>query len=243
VEKSIPQNVKDLKDQICLFEQREFDHRSKHILFSLYRDEEEPGYYFWTFSSLVVEVLMNARYNIRSADELRSLFTGYWPWWKGKKIEKFPMQDLATSTFRVKSLEGPDLGEVLQLGPFNANSRIIQFASEIRNELMLNIPISETFPAIDGVLVIPDARQVIYAQTVATVAHPIKFSLLKNVYNNLTQQNEFQGYQHILLFIVSNDTFDSFRFQPYKSADGKQDRTSRIDIEVKQYVGKVDSNI
>jgi hypothetical protein len=188
---------------------------------------------------------MKARYNIESADEIRSLLqtpAANLQSWRGKEIEKFLLQDLAIATFRIKSLEGSDLGEVEPLGPFIANSRIIHAASEIRNELMLNIPLSKTFPAIDGVLVVPNARLVIYAQSTVSAAHPIKFSLLKNVYNNLSQRDEFQGYIHILLFIVSNDIFDSFRFQPYKNADGKQDRTARIDIEVKQYVGKVDSN-
>jgi hypothetical protein len=244
VEKDIPHNVNELKDQVRLFEQQVFDDRMKHIVFSLYRDDEDPSHSFLTFSSLVVQAIMNARYNIKSADEIRSLLQTPAPnlqSWRGKEIEKFLLQDLATSTFRIKSLEGSDLGEVGQLGPFIAKSRIIHAASEIRNEMMLNIPLSKTFPAIDGVLVVPTDRLIIYAQSTVTVAHPIKFSLLKNVYNNLMQQNEFQGYRHILLFIVSNDIFDNFRFQPYKNADGKQDRTTRIDIKLKQYVGKSDS--
>jgi DNA integrity scanning protein DisA with diadenylate cyclase activity len=49
----------------------------------------------------------------------------------------------------------------MQIGPFMANSRIIHAASEIGNELMLNIPLSKTFPAIDGVLVVPTDRLVI----------------------------------------------------------------------------------
>ncbi len=93
-----------------------------------------------------------------------------------------------------------------------ANSRIIHAASEIRNELMLNIPLSKTFPAIDGVLVVPTDRLVIYVQSTVSAVHPIKFSLLKNVYNDLMQQNEFQGYSHILLFIVSNDILTAFVF-------------------------------
>ena len=104
---------------------------------------------------------------------------------------------------------------------------MIQAASEIENDLLLNIPLSKTFPAIDGVLVVPHAGLVIYAQATVSAKHPIQFSLLKNVYNNLMQRNGFQGYRHILLFIVSNDIFDSFGFQPYKNADGKPDRTAR----------------
>jgi hypothetical protein len=217
----------------------------KHILFHFYRDEKAPSYAYLAYLSLAVEALISARYEIGSADEIRSLLLTLAPnlqSWRGKEIEKFLLQDLASATFRIKSLVGSDLGEVGQLGPFIAKSRIIHAASEIRNELMLNIPLSKNFPAIDGVLVAPNARLVIYAQSTVSVAHPIKFSLLKNVYNNLMQQIDFRGYKHILLFIVSNDIFDNFRFQPYKNADGKRDRTTRIDIKVKQYVEKADSN-
>jgi hypothetical protein len=188
---------------------------------------------------------MKARYDIGAADEIRMLLqtpAANLQSWRGKEIEKFLLQDLATATFRVRPLEGPDIGQAMQIGPFMANARIIHAASEIGNELMLNIPLSETFPAIDGVLVVPTDRLVIYVQSTFSTAHPIKFSLLNNVYNDLMQRNEFQGYSHILLFIVSNGIFDCVRFQPYKIADGKQDRTARIDIELKQFVGKVDSN-
>lgn len=183
--KDIPHNVNELKDQVRLFEQDVFDDRMKHIMFNLYRDDEDPSLSYLTYSSLVVEVIMNARYNIGSADEIRPLLqtpAANLQSWRGKEIEKFLLQDLATATFRIKSLEGSDVGHVQSLGPFYANSRIIQAASEIGNELMLNIPLSKTFPAIDGVLVVPNARLVIYAQSTVSAAHPIKSSLLKNVY-------------------------------------------------------------
>jgi hypothetical protein len=246
VEGDIPHDLRGLEDQVQLYQQNVFDDRMKHIVFNIYRDEEDPARSYLWFSSLVVEVIMNARYKIRSADAIRSLLktpAANLQSWRGKEIEKFQLQDLATAILRVKPLEGPDLGEVQQLGPFLANSRMVDAASEIRNELMLNIPLSKTFPAIDGVLVVPTDRLIIYAQSTVSAAHPIKYSLLKNVHNNFTQQNEFQGYRHILLFIVSNDIFDSFHFQPYKNADGKQDRTATIDIELKQYVGIVGSKL
>jgi DNA replication protein DnaC len=246
VENAVPHNVDDLRDQVKLFGEKVYDNRMKHILFHFYRDEKAPSFAYLAYSSLAVEAMISARYKIGSADEIRSFLQTPAPnlqSWRGKEIEKFLLQDLASATFRIKSLEGSDLGEVGQLGPFIAKSRIIHAASEIQNELMLNIPLSKNFPAIDGVLVAPNDRLVIYAQSTVSVAHPIKFYLLKNVYKKLMQQKEFQGYKHILLFIVSNDIFDNFHFQPYKNADGKQDRRTRIDIKMKQYVGKVDSKL
>jgi len=90
---------------------------------------------------------------------------------------KFPPQNLATAIFCVKLLKGPDFGNIEQVGPFNANSRIIHAASEIENDLMLNIPVSKNFPAIDGVLVVPNACLVIYAQSAVSAVHPIQFHL------------------------------------------------------------------
>jgi len=246
VEYDIPHDINELRDQVLLFNQHTFNDQVMHTVFSLYRRDDTSSLSYWTYSSLVIEVIMNARFNIGSAIEILSLlqFPASLVLKRHREIQKFPPQDLATAIFCVKSLEGPDLGHIEQLGPFHANSRIIYTASEIGNEMMLNIPVSKTFPAIDGMLVDPNAHIVIYAQSAVSAAHPIKFHLLKNVYNNLTQRNEFQGYQHMLLFIVSkDDIFDSFHFQPYKDADGKQDCTATIDIKVKQYVGKVDSNV
>jgi hypothetical protein len=245
VEMDLPLNANEMKDQVRLFELNVFDDRMKHIVFSLYRSTTGPSRSFLTYSSLIVEVMMKARYAIGTPDEIRMLLqipATNSQSWRGRDIEKFLLQDVATAAFRIKSLEGPDEGEAKLVGPFMASSRIIHAASEIGNQLMFNIPLSKTFPAIDGVLVVPAGRLVIYIQSTVSTAHPIKFSLLKNVYDNLTQRHEFKGYRHILLFIVSNDIFDSFRFQPYKNADGKEDCTVRIDIELKQYVGKVGSS-
>jgi hypothetical protein len=159
--------------------------------------------------------------------------------WRGKEIEKFMLGDLVTSKLSIRSLEGPDLGLVQQFGPFHANTRVIEAVSEIKNELSFHIPLSKVFPAIDGVLVVPSDRLVIYVQVTVSTAHPINYSRLKNIYKYLSRQNEFHGYRHILLFLVSNDIFDIFRAQTYKNADGKVDRKAKLDIEVKQYVGRL----
>ncbi len=246
VENNIPRTVKELEDQVLYFQRHVFNDRVKHTVFHLYRKAASPSTRHFTYSSLVVEIIMNARFNIRSANEIYSVLQlpADWLMLRPKEIGKFSPKDLATAIFCVKSLEGPDLGHVEQLGPFHANSRIIHAASEIENELMMNIPVSRTFPAIDGVLVVPNDRLVIYAQSAVSAVHPIQFHLLKNVYTSLMQRNEFQGYRHMLLFVVSeNDIFDSFCFQPYQDADGKQDDTASIDMKVKQFVGRVDSNI
>jgi hypothetical protein len=240
VNKDIPHDFNALKLQVRLFEQNTFHHNMKHIVFSIYRDEARPSLFCLTYSSLVVEATMEIRYKTESADKIRSLLqtpAANLQSWRGKEIEKFLLQDLATATFRVKSLEGPNFGNVTRLGPFKAKSKIIHTASEIENELMLYIPLSKTFPAIDGVLVVPSNSLVIYAQSTVSAAHPIKYSRLKEVYSNLMEQGRFQDYKHILLFVVSADIFDGFSFQPYKNFDGKQDRDKKIDIQIEQYVG------
>lgn len=183
---------------------------------------------------------MNVRFSIESANEIRSLLQTPAPnlqAWRGKELEKFLLQDLATSTFEMRVLEGDNIGTITQYGPFNATAKIIEASSEIQNELALNIPLSKVFPAIDAVLVVPD-RCIIYAQATVSTAHPIKYQRLKDVYQHLTQRQEFQGYEHMLLFIVSKGIYDSFTVQPYKNANGKN-HTTPIDINLTQYVGKI----
>jgi len=105
---------------------------------------------------------------------------------------------------------------------------------------MLHIPRSETFEAIDCVLVIPDEHLVIYVQVTVSAMHPIKYKYLEIIYNTLMRQPEFQDFTHILLFMVPIDIFDNFNLQPYKNTDGKQERKAIIDIDVTQYVGTID---
>jgi len=247
VNRGIPQSLDQLKDQVQLFEQKVFDDRMQHIAFSIYRDEDEPSLSYLTYSSSFVKGMMNARFNIGSAIEIRTLLHTPEPnlkSWRGKVIEKFLLEDLATATFRVKLIEehDPDCGCIEKLGPFNADSRRFSSASIIGNELMLNIPVSKTFPAIDGVLVVPDEHLVIYAHSTVSHEHPIKLKLLKDIYNTLRQQSEFGGYSHMFLFIVPGDIYDSFTVQHYKNSNGK-DGEAKLGIDVKQYVGTVDSNI
>ncbi|GMF46378.1 unnamed protein product [Phytophthora lilii] len=194
-------------------------------MFSLYRDENDPSVCYLAYSSLAVEAIMNARYEVSSADEICALLQTPAPnlqSWRGKEIEKFLVQELATSKFCMRALEGGGVGTVTRHGPLNAASVVIQASSEIQNELVLYIPLSKTFPAIDGVLVVPQDGRIIYTQSTVATAHPLKYQQLKNVYQDLTQRQEFQGYTHILLFIVSNEIYDGFTVQSYKNADGSE---------------------
>jgi len=137
---------------------------------------------------------------------------------------------IATASIHVKSLEETDSGRVAleKLGPYNANSVEIGSATQIWNELMLHIPRSEIFAAIDCVLVIPDERLVFYVQVTVSAMHLINYIYLENIYNTLIRQPEFQDYTHMLLFMVPIDAFDKFKLQP-------------IDIDVTQYVGTIDT--
>jgi len=203
-----------------------FHEGMKHLAFSIYRNVKVPSLSCLTYSSLVAEAIVNSRFTIGSANEIRLLLKTPEPTlqsWRGKQIEKFLLQDLATATFSVKSLEEPNRGNIQNFGPFNAKSKMIEAASDTGNELMLHIPLSKTFPAIDGVLVVPDKRCVIYAQSTVSLAQPIKLKRLEDVYNTLMQREEFRNYKHMLLFIVPNDIWGNFTFQRYKTADGEKD--------------------
>ncbi|POM71106.1 Hypothetical protein PHPALM_12371 [Phytophthora palmivora] len=102
VKEEIPHNLDELKNQVRLFQQKVFDDRMKHIVFHLYRNENAPSRAYLAYSSLVVEAIMNARYQVGSTDEIRALLQTPAPnlqSWRGKEIEKFPLQELATSKF------------------------------------------------------------------------------------------------------------------------------------------------
>ncbi|KAL8014387.1 hypothetical protein Plhal710r2_c034g0122991 [Plasmopara halstedii] len=238
VKSDIPSDINELKNQVRQFEQKSFDGNMKHNVFNFYRDENAPSRSYLTFSSSVVEAIMRVRYQVQSADEIRGLLQTpalNLQSWRGKEIEKFLVQDLATSKFCMRALEGSSVGIVTRHGPLNAASEIIQASSEIQNKLVLYIPLSKTFPSLDGVLVVPQDGRIIYVQATVALDHPIKYQQLKNVYQDLMQRLEFLGFTHIFFFIVTNEIYDSFTVQSYKNKDGK----NRSDIDVTQYVGKI----
>jgi len=100
VKRDIPHNVDVLENQVEYFQQHVFNDQSKHTVFSLYQeDDNTSSLSYWTYSSLVVEVIMNAHFNIGSANEILSLlqFPAVQLQWRPKEIKKFPPQDLATA--------------------------------------------------------------------------------------------------------------------------------------------------
>ncbi|KAL8002397.1 hypothetical protein Plhal703r1_c15g0072091 [Plasmopara halstedii] len=241
VKSDIPSNINELRNQVRHFEQKSFDGNMKHNVFNFYRDENAPSRSYLTYSSSAVEAIMRVRYQVQSADEIRGLLQTpalNLQSWRGKEIEKFLLQDLATSKFCMRALEGSSVGIVTRHGPLNAASEIIQASSEIQNKLVLYIPLSKTFPSLDGVLVVPQDGRIIYVQATVALDHPIKYQQLKNVYQDLMQRLEFLGFTHIFLFIVTNEIYDSFTVQSYKNKDGKN-RKMNVDIDVTQYVGKI----
>ncbi|EGZ30300.1 hypothetical protein PHYSODRAFT_295143 [Phytophthora sojae] len=57
----IPRDIDDLKRMIHLFRQGDFDERTRHNLFSICRDDDDPSRSYWVYSSLAVEARICAR--------------------------------------------------------------------------------------------------------------------------------------------------------------------------------------
>lgn len=109
----------------------------KHSVFHIYRNENAPSRSYLTYSSLAVETMMNSRYQVGCADTIRSLLQTPAPnlqSWRGNEIEKFLLQELATSEFCMKALEGKNAGSVTTHGPFNAACEMIQAPSEMQEK-------------------------------------------------------------------------------------------------------------
>ena len=138
-------------------------------------------------------------------------------------MEKYLLEDLASRNFTIKWLEGPQLGTEKKFGQLNATITIIkEMDSVIEDKLNLYIPSSSTFPAIDGVLVIPEAQFIVYVQATVSESHPIKLRYLKEKsYDKLMEKPVFQNYTHILLFIVPDNNYNNFLMQKYYNVNGK----------------------
>ncbi|KAE9013770.1 hypothetical protein PR001_g15321 [Phytophthora rubi] len=114
----------------------------------------------------------------------------------------------------------------------------------MKNELVLYLPLLKTFPAIDAVLVLPREEtenhegRIVYVQATVAEPVPIQYQRLKDLYRGLASRNEFAGYTHMLLFMVSDDIYDRFTFQPYKDGDTITHEKEN-DFMVTQYVGKI----
>jgi len=70
VEKDIPCNVNVLEYMVLYFQQCVFNDWVKHTVFHLYHKYASLSLCYWTYSSLVIKVIMNARFNIGSANEI-----------------------------------------------------------------------------------------------------------------------------------------------------------------------------
>jgi hypothetical protein len=241
LEKAIPIDGNELECEVRNCCADVFSETMKHIAYSIYRDELLPSSYCLIYSSVASETIMSARFITNTADTIRNLLqtpAANLQSWRGRDIEKFLLQDIATEMFRVKSLEGTNVGTIENYGPFNALSYSIYGASDIQKELFLNIPLSKNFPSVDGVLVVPKDSLIIYIQCTVSKRHPVQYTALKNLYNNLIKRNDFQGYKHMLLFVVSDDVFDDFCFQPYKNIVAINDRKQKIGIDIEQFVAR-----
>jgi hypothetical protein len=100
--------------------------------------------------------------------------------WRGTMMEQSMLQDIATKSFSMRALTSPGR-EVLDFAPLSAPSTIIESESEMTNELNLFLPLSKTFPSIDGLLVIPEKRIMIYIQTTVSLHHPIKYKYIESL--------------------------------------------------------------
>jgi hypothetical protein len=236
VDAAVPRSVDELKYEILVFQQRGFNDHTKHIVYHMHRDERWPSFSYLTYASLAVEALFSARLKIRAANEIQKLLqipAQFFQSWRGREMDKFLLQDLATCKFRMRSLKGRNAGNIKHFGPLNARTEVVRVSSDISNNLALYLPLSKHFPAVD-VLVVPMTLHIIYVQSTASTAHPIQYQRFKKLYEDLAGRGEFQGYTHILLFLVSNDMYGQFTAQPYQNEDGTKRK-----IKVKQYVGKI----
>ena len=219
----------------------------KHIIYNIYRETSSPSIFYVTYSSLVVEFTISNQYEIETAKDIQEILkipTSSLQSWRGQQIEKFLLRDLANGTVCCKYLENHCVqqnhenisSKIAQMGPLNAPSKIIQAESEIKNELFMFIPLSKTFPAIDAVLVVPNERMIFYVQVTVALQHSIKWQFLKNLYEKLNNRREFVEFDHMLLFVVTDDIFDDFTLQPFVNPGKKKLRNNEG---LPQYVAKI----
>lgn len=243
VEKSIPIDFDDLKVMIKNIERTTFEPSMLHTGLSFYRtSDDEPSQHVLYYSSSIAEAIVSSRFGIQSCMEIRRLLQTPAPnlqGWRGNMLESMLLQDIATKAFQIRSLQ--DDGTPLQsYEALNALSFIIQKATQIENTKMLFVPVAKNFPAVDGVIVIPINKEILYVQVTVSEARPIKYNRMKELYEELIKI--CPGYCHKLVFLVSDDIFDSFKDQNFVNIDGKK-RRLKIDIPLKTYVGMIGNNV
>lgn len=108
----IPRGLHKIKKYAQAFLTGASDDQIRHLVFSFCRKcDERPGLYFLKYSSLAVESIIEARFNAAEVKAVRSFLdtsSVNLQSWRGREIEDFLLQDLATFTICVKSLEGSD---------------------------------------------------------------------------------------------------------------------------------------
>ncbi|KAF1772695.1 hypothetical protein GQ600_7515 [Phytophthora cactorum] len=181
VHDDIPHTTDDLKDQVLLFTRNVFDDRMRHTVFHLRRDEQDPTCSYLTYASLVVVAIASCRYNIQSADEIRTIIE--FAVVARPRTRKVSAARPCHQKVLYEVTRRERCRAVTQHGPFDAKSEIIHVLPKINAELMLYIPLSKTFAAIDGVLVVPQERCIIYAQSAVSTAHPLSTSIWKKSIN------------------------------------------------------------
>jgi hypothetical protein len=237
---AIPNDTKALKSCINKVMNNALDDDMKHVLFSHIRSGDYADQSFISFSSLTIEAKMLAKYNTQNVEDIRNLLmtsNKNLQTWRAKMMEQFLLQEITTEPFCIRSLDGNRTEQ--EFGPLLAFTCTIQSEMEITNELKLYIPISKTFPAIDAVLVIPESRYIFYIQVIVSNYQSIKFEQLHKIYTNLNAKcQEFQQFEHRLLFLVPADVIMTFKSQPFHGIDGKVLKTGN-DMKIKQYLGTI----
>jgi hypothetical protein len=221
-----------------------------HLPYNLWRKEDTTATSTETFSleysSRISEVLISTRFQIQSREELlrilktpdKDLQT-----WRGHQLESMMLLDLSLGKHKYtsRSLEPAQTDDFVfpminsEWGAIRSAS--IQEVSEIQVGMgkCMYLPISITFPAIDGLIILdePGPGIILYIQCTVSLKHPIFYQKLKNMYQKL--HDLFPGHKHAFVFCVPKDCFDDFQVQSFRNENGKL-RTTPRDIPIRQYV-------
>ncbi|GLE07722.1 hypothetical protein PINS_up018353 [Pythium insidiosum] len=212
----------------------------EHILFHMWRSVSQHSVYT-SFASLRIQTMMYTRFQMTRVQEIRSLLmtpNADMQAWRGRVIEDHLLEGITTSKFEVRPLEDRGGSIAGDFCPLNAEPVVLQATSDVEAALRLYLPLSKVFPSIDAILVIPQSKIIAYIQVTVASKHPVKYTHLENVYNEIKKRPDLKDFEHIVLFLVTNDIYVSFKCQAYKNADGKK-RRRPITIDVSQYVARV----
>ncbi|KAG1712972.1 hypothetical protein DVH05_000702 [Phytophthora capsici] len=253
VENAIPETFEDLKTVFrSIWAYRGYD-GVENVLFALFRDENNPSRYVIDFASGIIDCKVSARFNSVSMGEFKRKCMTSNPLaqaGRGHIRERLLLENAATSKMLVRPLEEEGIVSAKlagKLGPYKATSKMFQRVSEIVAEECLYRPVSKTFPSIDGVLVVPREKLVIYLQTTVSLRHSIQHKALKSAIDILVKKQGFADYTHIFLSLVDStvetDTYDQFKKQRFKNVNNEdRQKVNNFEVVVRQYVGKIDND-